>query len=1380
MSTPVLAEPEIAYDPALPIFSRVHDIAAVIRDNRVVIIAGETGSGKTTQLPKICLQLGRAAIAHTQPRRIAARTTAERIAEEMAVPLGDLVGYQVRFTKKASRDTRVKVMTDGVLLAEIGRDRDLRRYDTIILDEAHERSLNIDFLLGYLKQLLGRRDDLKVIITSATIDTQRFAEHFADADQKPAPIVEVSGRNYPVEVRYRPLTGRAGSEDGDHQDDLDQDLGICRAVGELISTGGDGDILVFLSGERDIRDAADALQQAQQSWLAHQLRFTEILPLYARLSAAEQHRVFAPHTGRRIVLATNVAETSLTVPGIRYVVDTGLARISRYSARTKVQRLPIEPISKASADQRAGRCGRVAPGICIRLYDEDDYARRPDFTEPEILRTNLASVILQMTAAGLGDISSFPFVQAPDSTQIADGMRLLTELGAINTSSSSGRHDNRRGRHRSRDRRGRDRRGPKLTGVGRKLAGVPIDPRLARMLLAGERQGCLRELLIIVAALSVQDPRERPAEHRDAADAMHRRFWAPMDDPPTDGGTQTRPGQPHRPKAGGNRPEAGGNRPEAGGNRPEAGSKRPEAGGKRPEAGKKTRRSAARAADSSSSAAQDTPDNGDFIALLRLWNYLRRQQRALSGNGFRRMCRSEYLNFLRIREWQDLHAQLRQVSRDLKLTRNDQPASTDAIHTAILTGLLSQVGLAEVKDERAGQRHGGRRRRPGGPQEYLGARGTRFAINPGSSLAKINPSLVMAAEITETTRLWARTVGPVEAAQIEQVGGHLLKHSYSEPHWSARSQAVLAYEQVSLYGIPIIAGRRVSYAKIDPAQAREIFIRSALVEGDWRTRHEFFADNQQLRAEADELEQRTRRRGLVADDQTIFDFYDARIPADIASAAAFDQWWKTTSQHQPDLLRLTMDDLVADPGDAALEQFPDHFSAAGIEWHIDYTFDPSSNRDGVTFEIPLSRLNQADEAAFSWQVPGLRGELATELIRSLPKAVRRSFVPAPEYASQALAWIADQPPRTGESFPHALGRALRALTGELIAGDAWYSTPPPAHLIPGYLILDDESGEVLAEGKDLAALKQRLAPRLATALGQAADRITQHGATRWTFGTIADRVESGPASAPVLSYPGLADEGDAVGLRAYDSLARRDHGHARGLRRLVVLNTPEPTRWVTGRLSQQDRLALVAGPYRDLAALLTDARLATADMQIRHSKLGPVRDEQTFARLCDVVRTDAADRLLDVVCDAAAVLTQWRRARTESDGLDRIDAAAGADLDAQLDNLIFSGFLGVTEAERLPDLLRYLKAARRRISQLRTDPGKDASGQAAIRQVEDAYAGLCAQFPPGPLPADIDHIGWMIEELRVSLFAQSLGTKTRVSAKRVLNMINDAWSSLSR
>ncbi|MGH8829351.1 MAG: ATP-dependent RNA helicase HrpA, partial [Jiangellaceae bacterium] len=873
--------PRLTYPAQLPVSRRKDEIAAAIRDHQVVIVAGETGSGKTTQLPKICLELGRGirgAIGHTQPRRLAARTVAERIAEEVATQLGDTVGYQVRFTQKAGESTLVKVMTDGILLAEIGQDRMLRQYDTLIIDEAHERSLNIDFILGYVKQLLPRRPDLKVIITSATIDPHRFAQHFDDA-----PVVEVSGRTYPVEIRYRPP-----------DDDTDQVQAIVDAVDEL-ALEAPGDVLVFLSGEREIRDSADALRKRD-------LRNTEIVPLYARLSAAEQHRVFQPHPGRRIVLATNVAETSLTVPGIRYVVDAGTARISRFSHRTKVQRLPIEPVSQASARQRSGRCGRVADGICIRLYDEEDFESRPAFTDPEILRTNLASVILQMAALELGEVAAFPFIDPPDRRSITDGINLLHELGAIDPAAE-----------------GRKR----LTQLGRQLAQLPIDPRLARMVIEADRNGCLREVLIITAALSIQDPRERPADHQQAADDKHRRFADP---------------------------------------------------------------------------------NSDFLAYLNLWRYLRDQQKALSGNQFRKLCRAEYLNYLRIREWQDLESQLRTLTRPLGVTLNNVDATPENIHRSLLAGLLSQIG---VKD--------------GPTNDYLGARGARFGVFPGSGLFKKPPHWVMSAELVETSRLWARINARIEPEWAEPLAQHLVKRTYSEPHWEKKAGAVMAYEKVTLYGVPIVSSRKVPYARVDPELARELFIRHALVEGDWQTHHRFFHDNRALLEDVEDLENRARRRDILVDDETLFDFYDQRIPAEAVTARHFDSWWKRARASTPDLLTFSSSLLINDDADDVREtDYPDQWPSGDLDLDLDYQFEPGSSADGVTIQIPLPVLNQVEPAGYDWQVPGLREELVTALIKSLPKSIRRSFVPAPDTARAALARLS---PASG-TLTDALGREL--------------------------------------------------------------------------------------------------------------------------------------------------------------------------------------------------------------------------------------------------------------------------------------------------------------------------------------------------------------------
>ncbi|WP_375426402.1 ATP-dependent RNA helicase HrpA [uncultured Friedmanniella sp.] len=1306
-STPVAG---ITFDPALPITAWHDEIAATIRDHQVVVVAGETGSGKTTQLPKLCLELGRRSIGHTQPRRIAARTVAERIASELGTELGDLVGYQVRFTRMAGKSTRLKVMTDGVLLAEIAHDRDLRRYDTIIIDEAHERSLNIDFLLGYLKQLLGRRPELKVIVTSATIDTDRFSRHFAGPDGAGAPIIEVSGRTFPVELRYRPLL------DPDSGGEVDQVGGIVEAVKEL-SALGDGDVLVFLSGEREIRDTAEAIAGAN-------LRGTEVLPLYARLSAAEQHRVFTPHraegkgtsTTRRVVLATNVAETSLTVPGIRYVVDAGTARISRYSARTKVQRLPIEPVSQASANQRSGRCGRVAPGVAIRLYDEEDFAARPEFTEPEILRTNLASVILQMTAADLGEIARFPFVEPPDNTQITDGLRLLEELGALADS--------------------RAKTAPRLTEVGRRLAVIPVDPRMGRMLLAAERQGCLREMLVIVSGLSIQDPRERPAEHRDAADALHRRFWAAASDPKLD--------EP-------------------------VGSTGSENG------------------NSGADAGPD-PDGSDFVALLRLWDHIQDRQHELSGNAFRRLCREEYLHFLRIREWQDLHSQLKQISRDLGLSRNDQPAGPGAVHTAALTGLLSHVGLADIRED---PKAGGRRKGRAPAREYLGARGTKFAINPGSSVARSQPPLVMAAEIVETTRLWARTVAGIRVEQVEEVAAHLLKRSYSEPHWSARSGSVLAYEQVSLYGIPIVARRPVAYGRVNPAEAREIFLRSALVEGQWRTRHHFYRDNQALRAEAEALEERARRRDLVVDDDTIFAFYDARVPAEVTSVAHFDSWWKKARHVTPDLLTLTLDDLTtasADQLDA--DGFPDTWTVAGRagtehELRVGYVFEPTSPRDGVTVRVPVTVLNQLGPAPFTWQVPGLRAELATELVRSLPKATRRNFVPAPEFASRALGWLQQHPGAAEETLPLALGRALRSLTGEVVAPQEWRPEAVPAHLRVHLEVVRDRppggaarEPAVLGAGDDLADLKAELAVQVDRTLTSAAAAYTRTGFTAWDFGELAEQVQLSRGGHDVVGYPALVDEGSTVGVAVLDTPVRALVSHTGGLRRLTLLNTPDPTRWVVGHLSNADKLALGTSPYASVPALLADARLASVGELVRRAGPDPVRDADRFRLLCDRVRADNADLTREVVRLASTILTRHRAALVDLPRVRAASPAAADDLAEQLGNLVFAGFLSGTGYEHLVDLPRYLQAARARVDTLLASPGRDATPLQTVLRCEDAYAELCAAAPPGRLPDFVEDVGWLLEELRVGLFAQPLRTKVPVSEKRLLSAVRAARARL--
>ncbi|WP_061291755.1 ATP-dependent RNA helicase HrpA [Herbidospora cretacea] len=1209
------ALPAIDYPAQLPVSQRRDDLLDAIRDHQVVIVAGETGSGKTTQLPKICLELGRGVqgqIGHTQPRRLAARTVAERIADELNIELGEAVGYKVRFTDQSSDNTLVKLMTDGILLAEMQTDRFLSQYDTLIIDEAHERSLNIDFILGYLKQLLPKRPDLKVVITSATIDPERFSRHFDDA-----PIIEVSGRTYPVEVRYRPID----------DDQEDQTQAIVEAVDELVAEG-PGDILVFLSGEREIRDTADALKGRRE----------EVLPLYARLSAAEQHLVFQQHTRRRIVLSTNVAETSLTVPGIKYVIDPGSARVSRYSHRLKVQRLPIEPISQASANQRKGRCGRTSDGICIRLYSEEDFIGRPEFTDPEILRTNLASVILQMTSLGLGDISAFPFVEPPDQRQVKDGVNLLQELGAL-------------------DAKG-------LTAMGRKLAQLPVDPRLARMILEAQTNGCAREVMIITAALSIQDPRERPAEKQQAADEKHRRF-----------------------------------------------------------------------ADKES----------DFLTYLNLWRYLREQQKELSSGAFRRLCKAEYLNYLRVREWQDIDAQLRSVARTLGVVLNSADADPQRIHLSLLAGLLSHIGVKDVakKDQPGG-------RRP--MTEYIGARNARFAIFPGSALAKQQPQWVMSAELVETSRLWARVNAKIEPSWVEPLAQHLVKRTYSEPHWEKDQAAVVAYEKVTLYGVPIVTERKVNYGRIDPDLSRELFIRNALVEGDWRTHHRFFHDNRKLLAEAAELEEKARRRDIVVDDETLFDFYDQRIPAHVVSGAHFDAWWKK----EPDKSSLTFtpEMLVNENSGVSARDYPDAVRQGGHRMRLTYQFEPGTEADGVTVHVPLSVLNQVTDTGLDWQIPGLREELVTALIRSLPKHLRRNFVPAPNYAKAVLAQV--QP--GSEPLLDALERELLRQTGVSVPREAWNLDALPDHLRVTYRVVDDKRHTV-AEDKDLQGLKRRLAPKIRETLSEAADTLEQSGLTKWTIGTLPKVFEQGRLKA----YPALTDQGTSVSVRMYETAEEQERAMWTGTRRLVLLNVVSPAKQILRGLTTAEKLSLSRSPHGGAPALFDDCVSCAADKLIADAK-GPAWDELAFTALLDQVRADLYEVTWETVTRVERVLGVWHTVQNRMSGPPDIVA----DIEDQLKALIHTGFVTETGYRRLPDLHRYLRAVERRLEKLADDVHRDRTLMHQIHDLEDDYRDLVAGLPPARRNAPAaGEIRWMLEELRVSFFAQTLGTPTPVSEKRI-------------
>jgi ATP-dependent helicase HrpA len=1238
-----LAVPAITYPAQLPVSKKKDDILAAIRDHQVVIVAGETGSGKTTQIPKICLELGRGvlgSIGHTQPRRLAARTVGDRIAEELGTELGDAVGYKVRFTDRSSDDTLVKLMTDGILLAEIQTDRLLRQYDTLIIDEAHERSLNIDFLLGYIREILPRRPDLKVIITSATIDPERFSAHFGDA-----PIVEVSGRTYPVEVRYRPVTD---PDDPSADPDRDQVQAIVDAVDEL-GREGPGDVLVFLSGEREIRDTADALTKH----FTRQKGTTEVVPLYARLSSAEQHRVFQPHRGRRVVLATNVAETSLTVPGIEYVVDPGTARISRYSHRLKVQRLPIEPVSQASANQRKGRCGRVSEGVCVRLYSEEDFESRPEFTEPEILRTNLASVILQMTALGLGDIAAFPFVEPPDRRNVKAGVDLLHELGAMDPAEKDPRK--------------------RLTELGRRLAQLPVDPRLGRMILEADRNGCVREVLIIAAALSIQDPRERPADNQQAADERHRRFADP---------------------------------------------------------------------------------GSDFLAYLNLWNHLREQQAELSGSAFRRMCKNEFLHYLRIREWQDLHGQLKQVAKSLGVTLNTADAPPDRIHTSLLAGLLSHIGLMDV-DKKDKQRRG---------QEYLGARGAKFAVFPGSSLFKKPPRWVMSAELVETSRLWGRINARIEPEWVEPLAQHLVKRNYSEPHWSKKQAAVMAREKVTLYGVPIVADRRVNYGAIDPALSRELFIRHALVEGDWETHHRFFHDNRALLDEVEELEHRARRRDILVDDETLFDFYDARIPEDVVSGRHFDAWWKKARRADPDLLGFEKSMLINESaGGVSESDYPDVWQQGALRLRLTYQFEPGTDADGVTLHIPVQVLNQVRPAGFDWQVPGLRTELVTELIRSLPKQLRVNFVPAPDYARKILDRVA---PRT-EPLLDALERELTAMTSVPVAREAWDPSRLPAHLRITFRVVD-AAGRSLGEGTDLDELKRRLAGKVRGTLSKAASTIERSGLTAWTLGELPRTYERNQAGYDVKAYPALTDEGDTVAVRMYETEAEQRRAMWLGTRRLILLNAPSPVKLIQGRLTNQGKLALSHNPHGSVAALFDDCVTAAADRLIAEAG-GPAWDEDGYRALYDRVRADLHDATAQVVGLVERILAEAHEIDRRLRGTASLTLVpALTDVRGHLGTLVRPGFVTATGWARLPDLPRYLRALQVRLDKLPENPGRDRMLAHQVEVLTQEYDQTLRRLHPARREEEpARQIRWMLEELRVSLFAQQLGTRFPVSDKRI-------------
>jgi len=1264
----------ITYPPDLPVSQRRDDIADAIRDNQVVIVAGATGSGKTTQLPKICLELGRTMIGHTQPRRIAARTIAERIADELGSELGGVVGYQVRFTDKVGKDTRIKLMTDGILLNEIHRDRMLKKYDTIIIDEAHERSLTVDFLLGYLHQLLPKRPELKVIITSATIDPESFAKHFADVSGAPAPIIEVSGRSYPVEIRYRPLQPDPPSDDDD-EGGLDLFDGINAALDELARES-PGDVLVFLSGENEIRDAEDAIK-------ARNLPRTEVLPLYGRLSAADQHRVFGARpagTTRRIVLATNVAETSLTVPGIRYVIDAGTARISRYSVRSKIQRLPIEAISQASANQRSGRSGRTSDGIAIRLYSEDDFESRPEFTEPEILRTNLAAVILQMISLGLGDISRFPFLQPPDSRGVKDGLDLLHELHAINSES-------------------------RITKTGRQLAGMPIDPRLGRMVIESGRHGVTREVMAIVAGLSIQDPRERPLEKRPQADQSHARF---------------------------------------------------------------------------------TDKTSDFLTLLNLWNYIKTKEKELSSSAFRRLCRAEYLNFLRIREWGDVYRQLTKMAKQLGLAVNDGAGSAKgpdaaAIHRSLLAGLLSQIGIRdEQKRDRKKQQRG----------DYLGARQVRFTIFPGSALAKKQPAELMSAELVETSRLFARMNAAIDLSWAEPIAGDLAKKTYGEPHWEKKQGSAVVYERVTLYGVPIVARRRVQLSRIDRELARELFIRHALVDGDgapdaWSANRSrtnsalaFLRANDALRHDLAEVEERTRRRDILFDDEAVFSFYDRVLPPEATDVRAFESWWKKARAEAPELLTLRRDDLLAEvplPAEAESQlegSFPEFWHQGDQRLTLTYRFEPGADDDGVTAQVPLALLPRLNPAGFDWQVSGLRADLVTALIKSLPKSIRRNVVPAADWARRLLQ---DAPDEGSEelSLREYLATQIQRQTYTPVSVDDFDLDRIPGHLLMTFAVIG-ENGKPVASSKDLESLQHKLSTRTRESVAKAHIRtpnaMERKGITEWNFGELPRTLDTTQSGNTIRAYPALVDEGSSVAIQLMATPTDQARAHRRGVVRMLQLAVPSPTGYVQEHLTAPEKLALARSPYSSTNALFADCMLACADAVVGERD---IRTPEQFAKVREEFSSTIVDALFATTGLVSTVLSSARDAEKAISAASNIALIAPlADARAQLEALVFAGFVSRTGLAQLRRVPIYLAGIIHRVTKLAENPGRDRVWLSEIQTATERYTNVGGALPQHPDAApELTHARWLLEELRLSLFAQHLPTAEPVSLKRISKLL---------
>jgi len=1275
--------PQITYPEGLPISDNAEHISAVIKANQVVIIAGETGSGKTTQIPKICLELGRGVdglIGHTQPRRIAARTVANRIAEELGTKLGDEVGYKVRFNDQVSDKSYIKLMTDGILLAEMQKDRLLRKYDTIIIDEAHERSLNIDFILGYLKQILIKRPDLKLIITSATIDPQRFAKHFANKQGELAPIIEVSGRTFPVEMRYRPLNDRIDNEDDDQSSqDVDVISGILSAVDEL-SDCGEGDILVFLNGEREIRDTAAALNKAN-------LRHTHILPLYARLTVAEQNQIFKPHSGRNIVLATNVAETSLTVPGIKYVIDPGTARVSRYSYRTKVQRLPIEPVSQASANQRSGRCGRVSEGICIRLYSEDDYNNRAEFTDPEILRTNLATVILQMHALDLGDIANFPFVEAPDNRNITDGIRLLEEIAAVESKDQPTNESTEK----------QSKTATQLTQSGRLLAKFPIDPRLAKMVITAIEFGCIEQILIIVSALSIQDPRERPHEKQQLSDEKHNRF---------------------------------------------------------------------------------KNKSSDFISLLNLWQYINDQKTDLTQNQFRKLCQREYLSYVRLREWQDIFTQLKMTLKEQKITltsvnyrftlpstqqgeaadktkESEQDSALTPVHQALLSGLLSHIGQ---QDEN---------------REYKGARGMKFFIFPGSALTKKSPKWLMSAELVETSRLFARMNAKIDPLWLEPLAQHLVKRNYSEPHWEKKQGAVMAFEQVTLYGLTIVSQRKINFNTIEPITCREIFIREALVNGDCVIKERFLTKNQQLVESIEALEQKARRRDFLIDEQHLVDFYSHKLPDTIVCQRSFLSWWKKAKQENGNLLDFSKAFLLNESSnELSAAEYPDFWQQGSITLPLSYHFSPGEIDDGISVIVPIALLNQVQEEGFDWLIPALREELAIALIKALPKTLRRNFVPAPNYAQACLAAM---PTEQGD-LKAALAKQLLRMTGVRLPEEAWHDITLPIHLTMNFQVVDDK-GKLLKQGRGLNDLKSELQGKVKASIKQVAEKgIEKADLTLWDFGDLPKGYEKKVANITIKAFPALVDHKSSVAIELFEQEQQAEEAMLKGISRLILLNIPTPLKYLQEKLPNKAKLGLYFNPFGSINDLLQDciqgACLSLVEQfSQRHNEGQLPRGEIQFSQCCNFVRAEIADCVLTAAIKVERALSLRHDVTKKMKGSVPLNVIQShSDIKQQCEQLIFKGFVSFSGLSKLDDITRYLQGMLRRLEKLPIDPNQDRLKLIEVNKVNDAFQIIIGkQRKDKPIDNDLFSTRWLIEELRISLFAQNLGTSSPISVKRILN-----------